>query len=212
MYITRHTRPEISIHVNLLGRRTSNPSPLNLQTGIRVLKYLVSSVEDGLTLKNENQESKNQEKQGLIRGYADASYKGEQAISQSGSILKINGQLVMWSSQRQSTTVQSITEAEYIAVSEVAKDVQWLRQFLEELSITSKPIIYTGNEAALKLTKTQTFHQRSRHIEHRHHYIRELVNRNLVEMRGIAGMENPADIMTKIVPMITMRKWRNMIC
>ena len=70
----------------------------------------------------------------------------------------MNGQLIMWSSRQQNTTAQSITEAEYIAVSEVAKDVQWLRQFMEELSITSKPIILTDNEAALKLTKTQTFH------------------------------------------------------
>ena len=172
----------------------------------------MSSVESGLILNKESQELKNQEKRGLIKGYADASYGGEQAVSQSGSILKTNGQLVMWSSRRQNTTAQSITEAEYIAVSEVAKDVQWLRQFLEELSMTSKPIIYTDNEAALKLTKTQTFHQRSRHIEHRHHYIKELVNRNLVEMKGIAGTENPADIMTKIVPMSTMRSWREKTC
>ena len=212
LYITRHTRPEISIHVNLLGRRTARPSQLNLQTGIRVLKYLASSINEGVTLKKENQESKNLEKQEVIKGYADASYGGEQAVSQSGSLLTINGQLIMWSSRRQNTTAQSITEAEYIAISEVAKDVQWLRQFMEELLITSKPTIFTDNEAALKLTKTQTFHQRSRHIEHRHHYIRELVDRKLIQVKGIPGKENPADIMTKITPMSLMKEWRNKMC
>ena len=212
LYITRHTRPELSIHVNLLGRRTSHPSQLNLQTGIRVLKYLVSSIEEGITLRRGNQEQKNQERREEIKAFADASYGGERAISQSGSLLTMNGPLIMWSSRRQSTTAQSITEAEYIAISEVRKDVQWPHQFLEELSMSSKPTIYTDNEAALKLTKTQTFHQRSRHIDHRYHYIRELVNRNLLEVKGIPGKENPADIMTKLIPMSKLKKWRNMIC
>ena len=119
LYITRHTRPEISIHVNLLGRRTSHPSQLNLQTGIRILKYLQSSIEDGITLKRENQGLRSQEEQEVIKAFADASYGGERAISQSGSLLTMNGQVIMWSSRRQNTTAQSITEAEYIAISEV---------------------------------------------------------------------------------------------
>ena len=61
LYITRHTRPEISIHVNLLGRQIPRPSQLKLQTGIRVLKHLASSINEGITIKKENQESKNPE-------------------------------------------------------------------------------------------------------------------------------------------------------
>ena len=61
LYITRHTRPEISIHVNLLGRQIARPSQLKLQTGIRVLKHLASSINEGITIKKENQESKNPE-------------------------------------------------------------------------------------------------------------------------------------------------------
>ena len=212
LYIARHTRSEISIHVNLLRRRTSQPSQLNFQTEIRVLKYLGSSIEQGITLRKGNLEQRNQEKKEVIKAFADASYGGEQAVSQSGSLLTMNGQVIMWSSRRQNTTAQSITKAEYIAISEVAKDVQWLRQFIEELSINSSPTIYTDNEAALKLTKTQTFHQRSRHVDHKYHYIRELVNRKLLEVKGIPAKENPADIMTKIVPMCLVKEWRSKTC
>ena len=52
------------------------------------------------------------------------------------------------------------------------------------------------NEAAIKLTKTQTFHRRSRHIEHRHHFIRELVDRKLDNWEGEPSMptnQTPAD-------------------
>ena len=92
----------------------------------------------------------------------------------------MNGVPIIWSSRRQGTTAQSITEAEYIACAETVKDIRWIQQFLLELLPTELSLqqitIYTDNEAALKLTKTQTFHQRSRHIEHKYHLIREMVD------------------------------------
>ena len=71
LYIARHTRPEITLHTNLLGRRTSNATPNNLKAGLQILKYLASSSEDGVKLKgNSGQIS---EKPIIIKGYADAS-------------------------------------------------------------------------------------------------------------------------------------------
>ena len=133
LYIARHTRPEITLHTNLLGRRTSNATPNNLKTGSQILKYLASSSEDGVKLKgNLGQMS---EKPIIIKGYADASYRGEKARSQSGSLVTLNGQATIWTSRRQDTVAQLITEAEYIAYSETAKDLRWITQFLEEVSV-----------------------------------------------------------------------------
>ena len=125
LYINRCTRPEISIQVNLLGRRTAKASQLNMQTAMHILRYLVSSKEKGLTIKRGNPE-----KNGLIKVYADASYGGDQSKSQSGNLTILSGQVVMWSSRRQDITALSITEAEYISCSEAAKDIRWLQQFL----------------------------------------------------------------------------------
>ena len=72
--------------------------------------------------------------------------------------------------------------------------------------------MHVDNEAAIKLTKTQTFHRRSRHIEHRHHFIREMVDRELITMRGITGKENPADPLTKLLPMSKLTEWTKKIC
>ena len=206
LYIARHTRPEITLHTNLLGRRTSNATPSNLKIGLQILKYLVSSSENGIKLQ-ENQ-GQTLEENTIIRGYADASYGGEKARSQSGSLVTLNKQAVIWTSRRQDTIAQSITEAEYIAYSETAKDLRWITQFLEEvLGPISAPILYGDNEAAIKMTKTQTFHRRTRHIEHRHHFIRELVDKKLIIVKGIKGKENPADPLTKLLPMIALRNW-----
>ena len=210
LYINRCTRPEISIQVNLLGRRTSRASHNNIQAAMHVLRYLASSKEKGVTIKQVPGGTKTPQEKGVIKAYADASYGGEQAKSQSGNMVTLSGQIVMWSSQRQDITAQSITEAEYIACSEATKDIQWLQQLLEELpsQISAQPAyLYSDNEAAVKLTKTQTFHKRTRHIEHRYHYIRELVEQGKIELRGITGKDNPSDILTKILPMNSVKEW-----
>ena len=209
LYINRCTRPEISIQVNLLGRRTAQASQVNMQTAMHVLRYLASSKEKGLTIKRTTKDGK-----GLLKSYADASYGGEQSRSQSGSLTTLNGQVVMWSSRRQDITALSITEAEYISCSEAAKDIRWLQQFLVEIlpSLSSQVLptnLYTDNEAALKLVKTQTFHRRTRHMEHRLHHIRELVEKGYLQLKGITGKENPSDILTKILPMRSVHEWTN---
>ena len=209
LYIARHTRPEISIHVNLLGRRTSKASHNNMQAALQVLRYLISTQADGLTIQKEVTMGEPIN----IQGFADASYGGEQSKSQSGSLILLYRNPITWSSRRQDTVAMSITEAEYIACSETAKDIRWLQQLLEEVTQQHVPaVMHVDNEAAIKLTKTQTFHRRSRHIEHRHHFIREMVDRNLIIMKGIAGKENPADPLTKLLPMSQLTEWTKRIC
>ena len=139
--------------------------------------------------------------------YTDTSYGGEESRSQSGSLVTLYGVPVIWNSQRQDVVSMSITEAEYIACSETAKDYQWITQFLNELNIPTKTVLYTDNEAALKLMKTQTFHRRTRHIEHRYHYIRGLVDKGLI-IRGISGKNNPADPLMKLLPMSLIGPWK----
>ena len=210
LYINRCTRPEISIQVNLLGRRTSRASNNNLQAAMHVLRYLASSNEKGIIIKRVSGGIRMFQEKGVIKAYADASYGGEQAKSQSGNLVTLNGQIIMWSSRRQDITAQSITEAEYIACSEATKDVRWLQQLLEEFPfpIQTKPAyLYSDNEAAVKLTKTQTFHKRTRHIEHKYHYIRELVEEEKIQLRGITGKDNQSDILTKILPMSSVKEW-----
>ena len=120
------TRPDILFIVNLLGRRTSNPSPINLAVAREVCKYLYSTIEDGVTI------AKGQTNEDQIRGYVDASQpKEEEGLRcQSGSLVTLYGMLIMWTTRRQDVVAMSITEAEYIAMSEGLKDLTWLQQLL----------------------------------------------------------------------------------
>ena len=211
LYINRMTRPDISLHVNLLGRRTSKPSLENLRTAQRLGQYLPCTKDEGLILKIKESPKFPDEKGVPIKLYADASYGGENSRSQSGSLVTLFGIPVMWNSRRQDVVSMSITEAEYIACSETAKDSQWLGQFLKELGMNPQPILHTDNEPALKLTKTQTFHRRTRHFEHRFHYVRELVDQKAIQITGIKGKNNPADPLTKLLPKSSIGRWKTEI-
>ena len=74
LYIARHTRPEISIHINLLGRRTPKASQSNMQAALQILRYLMSTQTDGLTI--QKQEGVTTSDPISIQGFADASYGG----------------------------------------------------------------------------------------------------------------------------------------
>src|SRR5258706_15241213 len=121
LYISRNTRPDISIQVNLLGRRTADPSPANMIAARYLCQYLLTTRQEGLQYKLVSKE-----KEEKIEVYADASYGGEGARSQTGVMVMMNNQPIIWYSRRQDTVSLSITEAEYIAACEGAKDAAWI--------------------------------------------------------------------------------------
>lgn len=102
----------------------------------------------------------------------------------------------------------SITEAEYIADCEGAKDAAWIRQFLKELGISAKPTLYTDSEEAFNLSKTAKFARRSRHIDHHYHYLRQQHQSGYLTMKTIAGKDNLADPLMKLLPMNTINEWK----
>ena len=152
-YINRMTRPEISVHVNLLVRRISKLGTNNLRTVKQLLQYLASTKTEELKV------TKTEKREAQMVLYADMSYGGENYRSQSGSLVTLYRVPIMWNSRRQVVVSMSTTKAIYIACCETAKDSQFINQFLNELQVKHHTILilHTDNKAALKLTKTQVF-------------------------------------------------------
>ncbi len=93
----------------------------------------------------------------------------------SGYIAILAGCHAFWSSKRQTTVTNSPTEAEYIATSKASKELVWIDRLLEELC---QPDIYSillhcDNQVSIALAKNPENHQRTKHIDVRHHYIRD---------------------------------------
>jgi len=140
--------------------------------------------------------------------YADAWYEGEGSRSQTGVMITLGNQLIGWYSRRQKVISVSITETEYIVDCEGAKDVAWIQQFLNELGMMTNPTLYTDSEGAYNLSKRSKFARRCRHIEHRYHYLRQQIRTQKLRITTIPGKDNPADILTKLLPMSSVNGWK----
>src|SRR5690349_19357299 len=123
----------------------------------------------------------------------------------------LGNQLVLWYSRRQDVVTLSSTESEYLALGEAAKDALWMGELMEEIGITMEkpPIIITDSRGGMNLSKNNAYHRRTRHINHRHYSLREKIAYGDLAVRWILGKENPADILTKILPMSGIRRWQH---
>ena len=111
---------------------------------------------------------------------------------------------VSWSSQRQRTVATSIIDAEYIAGTKAAKEAVWIRGFINDLRIPGIHIdsvpLCIDNNSALKLTRNPEFHSRSKHIDVKHHFIREKVEEGAINTQRVDTKDNLADVFTKALP------------
>ena len=95
----------------------------------------------------------------VVNGYTDASFQTDKDdfISQFGFVFCLNGGAVRWKSSKQGTVADSTTEAEYIADSEAAKEVIWIRKFICELGVVSSASsamdLYCDNSGAIAQAK-----------------------------------------------------------
>jgi len=177
--MARMSHPEISVHVNLLGRRTKNAMDKHFKTALQVLQYLHSSNDEGITLcKADNLN---------LTIYTDAAYRGENSHLQTGAIMCLGNQLVGWYSQRQDVVSLSVTEAEYIADCEGTKGPAWAQQFLSEIEISTLPTLRTDSEGAYHLSKIPKFMRRSRHMEHCFHYFCQQVRAKKLTIYTTSG-------------------------
>ncbi|GJR95537.1 retrovirus-related pol polyprotein from transposon TNT 1-94 [Tanacetum coccineum] len=138
-----------------------------------------------------------------LTAYADADHAGCQDTrrSTSGSAQFLGDKLVSWSSKKQKSTAISTTEAEYIAMSGCCAQILWMRSQLTDYDFVFNKIpLYCDNRSAIALCCNNVQHSRSKHIDIRHHFIREQVEKGVVELYFVTTDYQLADIFTKALP------------
>jgi len=94
----------------------------------------------------------------------------------------------------------STIEAEYMAVTEAVKEAIWLQGLLGDLGVGQMHIkVHCDSQSAIHLAKNQVFHARTKHIDVRYHFVREILEEGEILLMKISTTENPADMMTKVV-------------
>ena len=152
-------------------------------------------------------------------GYCDADWAGDHndRKSTSGYVFQLSGAAVSWRSKKQSCVALSTAEAEYVALSSATQEAIWMKKLVSAVGLSSwkrsgKPIvIYEDNQSAICMTKHQQFHGRSKHIDIRHHFVREKVATNEVEVKYCKSVDMIADILTKPLSAAQFNKLKSML-
>ena len=204
MYLSVSTRPDISYAVSSLARFSSKPTKEHWTALKHLLRYLKGSTKYGiLCMKGGTSE---------CIGFSDADWAGDtnDRKSTSGYVFMLSGGAVSWSSKKQKCVALSTAEAEYIALSSAVQESVWLRQLIKELenSPETPTRILEDNQSAIAMTKNPQFHGRAKHIDIRHHFIREQVSRGTVQLKYCPTTEMTADILTKGLSRETFSKLR----
>ena len=196
MYAAVGTRPEMAYAVGNLSRFLNNPGEPMWRSGKRTLRFLSGTRTAGPTY----QVTGNNE----IIAFCDSDWGNnpDDRRSVSGHVLLLANAAISWKSRVQQTVALSSVEAEYLALSDCVKEVIWARSFMTELGFPPKnpTKIYIDNTGAEALAKNPVNHQRTKHIDIRHHFIRQHVDDKTIQLVHIASEENVADILTKALP------------
>lgn len=190
MYIAVCSRPDIAHAVSVLSQFNECYTEVHWKAAKRVLRYLKGTSHNSLTFRKGCLD---------INGYADADWAGNEVDRRSytGYVFMLGHSIVSWESRKQKTVALSSTEAEYMALSDACKEAMFLQSFLSELGVTCKVNICNDNQSALKLCTNSMYHSRTKHIDVKHHFIRDAVEKNIVNIRYLCTDEMVADILTK---------------
>ncbi|KAK0603791.1 hypothetical protein LWI29_008696 [Acer saccharum] len=207
MYSMISTRPDLAQAISVFSRYMAKPGKGHWYAMKWLLRYISSTTSVGLIYDCSNSELE-------LIGYVDSDYAGDRDKRRSTSsyFFIIAGCCVSWKSQLQSVVALSTTEAEYIAVTEAVKEAIWLQGLLNEINVfKEKSIIYTDSQSALHLCKNPVFHERTKHIEVKYHFIRDQISDGVVEVDKISTEDNPADMGTKVVPYSKLKHCLNLL-
>lgn len=196
LYLTQCTRPDISFAISNVSKYSQNPGMAHWTAVKRIFKYLNGT-------KNYKLEFSTAGNRDLI-GYTDADWgsDSDDRKSCSGYVFKLQGGAVSWASKKQQTVALSSTEAEYMAVSLACQEVVWLRQLEAEIcgkSLEKPTDIFCDNHSALNLAISDAYRVRTKHIDIRHHFIRDKVFSGDVKINPIDTTLMIADNLTKAV-------------
>ncbi|XP_072073334.1 uncharacterized mitochondrial protein AtMg00810-like [Arachis hypogaea] len=201
------TRPDILFLVGLISRYMENPTEIYMKVAKRILRYLRGTLEYGMFY-SASDEFK-------LMGYCDSDYAGDidDRKSTTGFVFFLGNNAIFWCSKKQPIVTLSTCEAEYVDVTTCACHTIWLKILLKELHFeqVESTKIMMDNKSAIALAKNPVFHDRSKHIETKYHFIRQCIENMHVEVEYVKSVDQVADIFTRPLKYDAFQKLRIMI-
>ncbi|CAI5723452.1 unnamed protein product [Peronospora farinosa] len=194
LYITTCTRPDVAYIITQLSRFLENPGQQHWKASIRVLRYLKTTRDYGIIYDGSASEVQ-------ATAYTDADWGSniDDRRSVSGIMVMIGGAPVVFKSKYQRTVALSSAEAEYMALSFCTQEVLWVRAMLKDLGHeqVGATLVYEDNQGAIGLASNSGYNARTKHVDIRHHFIRENVAQDIIVVKYKSTVDQLADMLTK---------------
>ena len=223
-YLVNMTRPDLAWAYSELCKFLHRPGDAHMAAAKHVLQYLRGTYDQCLKYSSQQGVRHN-----TLWGWVDSDWAADKETrrSHTGYVLMLNGGAISWKSRRQDSVSLSTSEAEYIAASQCAQEVVYLREILRECRfIQNEPThVYEDNRACILMSENPVSREKSRHVEPlqrlvaeqdtsrhvalRQMFLRELVGLKVIRMVPCSTQKMVADALTKSLPEPALRRHRD---
>ena len=207
LFASNTVRPDLAFAASTLSRFIKSPYSNHLASAKHLLRYIKGTLHLGLKFTKQAEFK--------LVGYCDADWAADKNDRKSitGYVFLLGGTVVTWKSKKQQTVALSSTEAEYMALSDAVKEVLWLKQFLAGIGLKSMstPMIYEDNEGCKHLAEHPFEHPRTKHIDIRHHFLRDHIANEELKLVSISTDNMMADMLTKNLHRVKFQRFVGMI-
>ena len=232
----RLTRPDCLVAISILARYMKNPSKTHWLAVKDIFRYLKGSKLRGLLYAKSIHDIAGPWK---LTMYVDSDYATDidTRRSRAGFLIYLNKNLIAFNSQLQRgehlqkkypglrlpetamdgepmpSMATATCGAEYMALSLAVKELLWIYMLLKTMDINiEKPcVVYEDNRSTIKISENATALRRTKHIDIRHHFLREHIDNGLIKLVPVATADQLADVMTKILGRELFTKFRDII-
>ncbi|GJR52203.1 putative ribonuclease H-like domain-containing protein [Tanacetum coccineum] len=191
MYLTA-SRPDIMFAVCLCARFQVTPKVSHMHAVKRIFRYLKHQPKLGLWYPKDSPFH--------LEAFSDSDYARDNhdRRSTSGGCQYLGRRLVSWQCKKQTIVAISSTKAEYVAAASCCGQVLWMQNQLFDYGFNfMNTDIHIDNESTICIVKNPVFHSKTKHIQIRHHFIRDCYDQRLINVVKVHTDDNVADLLTK---------------
>ncbi|GJQ96627.1 hypothetical protein Tco_0007766 [Tanacetum coccineum] len=186
------SRPDIMFSVCICARFQKAPKTSRLKAVKRILRYIKGTTHLGLWY------PKGTDRETVVNADSDHAGDHMDRKSTSGICTFVGCCLTSWFSKKQTALAISTIEAEYVSAGKACQQALWMKQALIDYDVRLDDVpIMCDNKGAIDLSKNPVQHSRTKHIEIRHHFLRDIVQKEHISIEKVMSVDNITDILTK---------------
>ena len=179
LYIVKHSRPDLNNSVRELSKSMDRANEEGYKKLLQVLNFIKYTTDLGIIFKTSKILTWN------LECYSDSDFAGDTTNrkSISGYLIYVNQNLIAWSSKQQPIVTTSSTEDEYVSLSDMIKEILFIKGILEFMKVKIQlPIkVHVDNKGAIFISQNPTV-KRTKHIDTRYHFIRQYIKDGVIEI------------------------------